>query len=219
MRRLTGSAFLFASFLFAQTEPAVIPISGAPVPIRILVQGPGETDTDLQVICLFRSSPVNTLRGSLIEANEKLRGLLDRIRKPTLFGGEFGETLLLAPPRGTLKARKLLILGLGDSQTFAAERMRLVGAILYREANRIGVAHPFFAPTIVDGGVTKYTTGQISEQVITGFLQALATEAVLKAGDASAGGTIVDLTYLAGPMYASTTRQGIEKAIAAAPRK
>jgi hypothetical protein len=38
---------------------------------------PAETTTELQVICLFRSSPENTLHGSLLELNEKLKGLLD----------------------------------------------------------------------------------------------------------------------------------------------
>ena len=78
------------------------------------------------MICLFRSSPVNTLRGSLSEMNEKLQGLLDRVRKPELFGGELGETLLIAPPKNSLGAKRLLVIGLGDSQTFSPERMQLV---------------------------------------------------------------------------------------------
>jgi hypothetical protein len=53
--------------------------------------------------------------------------------------------------------------------------MQLVGAILYKEASSIGVANPFFAPTILDGGVIKFTTGQVAEQVIDGFLRASAT--------------------------------------------
>jgi hypothetical protein len=46
--------------------------------------------------------------------------------------------------------------------------MELVGAILYAESARLGVAHPYFAPTILDGGVSKYTTGEVAEQVIAG---------------------------------------------------
>jgi len=40
------------------------------------------------------------------------------------------------------------MVGLGDSQTFTPERMELVGASCYREASRLGVLIPFFAPTI-----------------------------------------------------------------------
>ena len=44
--------------------------------------------------------------------------------------------------------------------------MQMVGEILYDEASRLGVAHPYFAPTILDGGVSKFTTGEVAEQVI-----------------------------------------------------
>src|SRR6202167_4048588 len=105
----------------AQTPPAVIDIANAPIPMQVLVQGPAETQTDLQVICLFRSSPVNTLHGSLTEMNEKLAGLLDHVRQPALFRGELGETLVIAPPKNSIGARRLLVIGLGDSQTFSAQ--------------------------------------------------------------------------------------------------
>jgi hypothetical protein len=149
------STLLFALIAWpgvvAHGQPAVTEVANAPIPIQILAQSPADTKTELQVICLFRSSPLNTLHGSLVETNEKLKGLLDRIRKLELFRGELGETLLRAPPANSMGARKLLLIGLGDSQTFSPQRMQLVGEILYTEASRLGVAHPFFAPTILDG--------------------------------------------------------------------
>ncbi len=217
MRLTLGIALLVCSGPIAhtQTQPAPIDIPHSPVPIQVLVQSPADTNTDLQVICLFRSSPVNTLHGSLVEANEKLKGLLDRVRNPKLFRGELGETLLLAPPKGSLGAKKLLIIGLGDSQTFSPDRMELVGEILYSEASRLGVAHPFFAPTILDGGVAKFATGQISEQVAHGFLRAAAIDKALKDAGASASPSVGALTFLAGAPHANDTRDGIEKAISA----
>jgi hypothetical protein len=194
-------------------------IKGAPIPIRILAQSPADASTDLQVICLFRSSPANTLHGSLMETNEKLKGLLERIRKPELFRGELGETVLLAPPEDSLGAKRLLIIGLGESQTFSVERMQVVGEIVYTEASRLGVTHPFFAPTILDGGVTKFTTGEVAEQVIGGFLRAAATDKILRDAAASASQGVTALTYLAGSKNASSTREGIEKAIVSASRK
>jgi hypothetical protein len=198
---------------------ATIDITHAPIPMQILVQSPADTITDLQVICLFRSSPANTLHGSLAEMNEKLKGLLDRIRKPELFRGELGETLLIAPPKDSLGARKLLIIGLGDSQTFSPQLMQVVGQILYREAGSLGVAHPYFAPTILDGGVARYTTGEVAEQVIGGFLRAAAADKVIRDANASATQPVTALTYLAGAANASRTREGIEKAISTSSRK
>lgn len=217
MRRLKSTLFLFA--LGACAQPPVVDIPNAPVRMQILEQSPADTKTDLQVICLFRSSPLNTLHGSLIETNEKLKGLLDRVRKPELFRGELGETLLLAPPQDSFGAKRLLLIGLGDSQTFSPQRMQLVGEILYSEANRLGVANPFFAPTILDGGVSKFTTGQVAEQVIIGFLRALATDKTLRDANASAGQGVTAVTYLAGSKNVSNTREGIEKAISEASRK
>jgi hypothetical protein len=204
---------------WAQSKPAVIDVANSPIPIRVLAQSPADTDTDLQVICLFRSSPVNTLHGSLIEMNEKLKGLLDRIRSPQRFRGELGETLLVTPPKNSLGAKKLLIVGLGDSQTFSPQRMQLVGAILYSEASRLGVRNPFFAPTVLDGGVSRFTTGEVAEQVIDGFLRAAETEKVSREANASPSQTVASLTYLAGQQHANETRDGIDKAIAAASRQ
>jgi hypothetical protein len=194
-------------------KPIELIVSNAPIPMRVLEESPADTITELQIICLFRSDPDNSLHGSLVETNTKLKGLLDQIRKPSLFRGELGETLLLEPPVGTLGAKRLLIIGLGDAETFTPERMELVGSIAYREANRIGVAHPFFAPTILDGGLTKYTTGQISKQVIVGFLRAARTEKVIADARVSPSQTIKDFTVLAGTQHASETEKGIEEAI------
>src|SRR5208282_3522002 len=72
-----SSLFLLAgTLLFAQSQPA----RPAPLPVDVVVKSPAETDTELQVICLFRSDPSNTLHGSLLEMDEKLAGLLQHIR-------------------------------------------------------------------------------------------------------------------------------------------
>ena len=200
------------------SKPAEIQIANAPIPTRVLMQSPAETDTELQIICLFKSDPENTLQGSLVETNEKLKGLLDKIRKPSLFRGELGETILIVPPAGSLAARKLLIIGLGDSETFTPQRLQLVGSIAYTESNLLGVAHPFFAPTLLDGGVTRYSTGQASENFFIGFLRAAHTEQILESAGASKRQAIQDLTYLAGPAHATDTQQGMERALTAAAK-
>lgn len=221
VKRILISVLLTALLMLpaAHAQPASIDIPGAPIPIRILAQSPADTTTELQAICLFRSSAENTLHGSLTETNEKLKGLLQRIRTPDLFMGELGETLLIAPPKNSLAARRLLIIGLGDSQSFSPGRMQLAGEILYAEASRLAVAHPFFAPTILDGGVGKFTTGEVAEQVISGFLRALAIDRVLGDAKGSSGPGVMTLTFLAGTKNVSSTRDGIEKAIATASRR
>jgi hypothetical protein len=196
-----------------QSQPTQLEVPNAPIPTYVLVQSPADTQTALQVICLFQSDPANRLHGSLTEINEKLGGLLDQIRNPASFAGSFGETLLITPA-GKMSAKQLLIVGLGDSKSYTAQRMELVGAIVYREAARLGVEHPFFAPTVLDGGVTGFSTGDTAAWFIRGFLRAAATEKQLVSAGNSAGLTIRALTFLAGAAHATDTRDGIAKAYA-----
>lgn len=210
----TNSAIAQSAGTGAASKPTELRISDGPVPIRILVQSPADTDTEMQIICLFRSDPSNTLHGSLLEINQKLKGLLDQIRKPSLFRGDLGETLLIVPPAGSLAAKRILIIGLGDSQTFAPEWMEMVGSIAYRESSRLGVSHPFFAPTVIDGGVSGFAAGQVSERIMAGFLRGARTKKILMDAGASGEPVIQELTFLAGAQHAADTRQGIEKAIA-----
>ena len=183
--------------------------------MRVLIQSPADTVTELQIICLFESSPENTFHGSLVELNEKLHGLLDQIRKPTLFHGELGETLLLSPSSGSLGAKKLLIIGLGDSPHFAPSRMELVGSIVYRESNRLGIADPIFAATVLDGGVTKFSTRETAESFVRGFLRGMRTEKALGNQRAFQKDAPRSITVLAGPAHSVETQQGIERALAA----
>ena len=75
------------------------------------------------------------------------------------------------------------------------------------------MAHPFFAPTLLDGGVAKYKTGEVAEQVVRGFRDALATEAKLQSQGAAGTPTVVDYTYLAGAKNAADTQGGIDRAL------
>ena len=191
-------------------------IPSATFPVEVLVKSPPDTNTELQVICLFESVPSNTLHGSLIEMDNKLNGLLDVIRSPSrgpLFSGELGETLLIEPKAGTISARRLLIIGLGASQTFTAARMNLIGDIVFSEADRLKVKNPFFAPTVIDGGVTGFSTGDVAEQFMRGFLRAREAQAELNSlGDAPRT-AVEKLTFLAGAAHARDTQAGITKAL------
>ena len=204
-----------AAFALLVLLPFVSRSQTAPNPsfrVTVLAQSPAETKTDLQIFCLFQSNPQNQLHGSLSEIDEKLHGVLAQLRSPKSFGGELGETLLLTPPPGTIAAKRLLIIGLGDTASFTSERMYLVGKIALREADRLGVAHPYFAPTVLDGGVTGFPTGAVAYQVVRGFRDAMATETALNRSGASATPSVVDFTYLAGAAHTADTQEGINRA-------
>jgi Cytosol aminopeptidase family, N-terminal domain len=227
VRRRTNPHILLCALLFSvgttsilaqapAKQPAtpgqVFHIQQTGFPVDVLVQGPADTQTELQIICLFHSDPSNTLHGSLVEMNDKLKGLLDRVRTPSLFAGDLGETLLIVPGSGTIPAHQLLIIGLGDSSTFTPARMNQIGAIVFAEASRLGIRQPFFAPTVLDGGVSGFNTSEVAEQFMRGFLRGRATEAQLNAAGEAPHATVESLTFLAGAAHASDTLAGIARA-------
>jgi hypothetical protein len=216
---------LAAVFVQAQTRPATTPIaesqvltvSNASFPVDVLVESPAATKTDLQAICLFQSDPSHTFHGSLMEIDQKLDGLLSQVHKSNLFSGALGETLLIAPKPGTIPAGRLLLIGLGELESFTPEREQQVGFIFFEEAERLGISHPYFAPTVLDGGKTGTDTGDVAQQFLSGFLHAKASQDLLKNAGVSAGASPRSLTYLAGPKHAADTRDGLARAFKTMP--
>jgi hypothetical protein len=102
---------------------------------RVLVRSPAETERELRILCLFPSTPENARQGALVEGNEKLKGLLDKDPKPELARGDLRETIVIAQSAGSLAARKLLAIGLGNSGNLAWQRLEPVGSIGYRESD------------------------------------------------------------------------------------
>jgi hypothetical protein len=210
---------LFAT-LSVRAQTLAVP--GAGFPVDVLVKSPALTNTDLQVICLFQADPVNTvpnpLHGSLAEIDEKLGGLLSQLRKESLFAGQLGETLLITPRPGTIPARRLLLIGLGDLPSFTPVREQVVGFIAFEEAERLAISHPFFAPTVLDGGKTGIDTGDVAQQFMAGFLRAKATQVLLQKAGVSSGKNPDSLTFLAGGTHAEGTREGLARAFQTGPR-
>jgi hypothetical protein len=219
IRRWSATILLFSALCAgeqapssATPQPKVLPVSTSGFPVEVLVQSPADTDADLQIICLFHSGPANALHGSLAGIDQKLGGLLTRLRKDSLFAGNLGETLLITPKRGTIPARRLLLIGLGDLRSFSTDREQLVGFIAFEEAARLRVDHPFFAPTVLDGGKTGIDTGDVARQFLRGFLRAKASEDLLRSAGTSSGSGPGRLSFLAGAEYAARTRDSLAQA-------
>jgi hypothetical protein len=222
MTRIKTLLFVLLYVLFwapLALRAQVLAIPNASFPVNVLVESPADTKTDLQAICLFQSDPGNTLQGSLREIDEKLGGLLSRIRKNNLFAGALGETLLIAPKLGTVPARRLLLIGLGDRESFSPDREQVVGFTFFEEAERLGISHPYFAPTVLDGGKAGTDTGDVAHQFLIGFLRAKASQDLLQRGGVSAGRNPHSLTFLAGAAHAERSRDGLAQAFKTAEQR
>ena len=193
----------------ATPEGTSLPVANSTLPVEVLVESPAMAAGDLQVICLFQSSPENKLAGSLVVLDQHLNGLLSTMRSAQLFHGDFGETFVIEPKPGSIKARRLLVVGLGDRATFTPQREELVGEIVYQESEHLGADEPNFAPTILDGGVTGFNTGEVAKEFLRGFLRGRAIATQLHVSGAGHAATITKLTFLAGATHAADTRDGL----------
>src|SRR5215510_13047232 len=84
--------------------------------IKVRMEGPYTADVPLQIVCYFKYTPegARKMTGAPVELDRKLGGVIAALRERGEFVGDEGETLLLIPPKGSIKAKALLLVGLGD---------------------------------------------------------------------------------------------------------
>jgi hypothetical protein len=192
--------------------------------IKVRMEGPYDADTPLQIVCYFKhkKSGDKTL-GAAVELDKRLGGVIASLRNRGEFVGDELETLLLAPPKGTIKPKLLLLVGLGGEDSLSLERMERVGKVALRETARLGVKRAAFAPLIRDQGNSTIGTGDVGQAVTRGLLLAHDTEKRLQKEGLAKGSALEEWVVEAGPDYFDDTvkgvQQGIEEAKAAAAKR
>lgn len=182
--------------------------------IRARMEGPKDADTPLQVVCYFRHKPAgDKTLGAAVELDKELGGVVASLRDRGEFVGDELETLLIAPPEGSIKPKMLLLVGLGDEDSLSLERMERVGRVALREASRLGVRRAAFAPLIRDQGNSKLGTGEVGRAVLRGILLAHDTERRLRREGLAKGVAVEEWSMEAGPTYFDDTTAGIREAI------
>jgi hypothetical protein len=185
------------------------------VTIKVRMEGPYTADTLLQVVCYFKHSPEGAKRmsGAPVELDNRLGGVIASLRERGEFVGDQLETILITPPRDSINAKALLLVGLGDEKALSLELMEAVGRVSLREAVRLGASRVAFAPLIRDQGNSKFGTGDVGAAVVRGMLLAYDTEKRLQKEGLSKDFTLDQWNVEAGPMYFEETVSGVQKAI------
>src|SRR5207302_349593 len=185
------------------------------VTVKVRMEGPYTADVPLQVVCYFKYTPEGAKRmtGAPVELDKKLGGVIASLRERGEFVGDEGETLLLIPPRDSIKAKALLLVGLGEEDALSLKVMERVGKVSLREAARLGVSRVAFAPLIRDQGNTKLGTGDVETAVVRGMLLAYDTEKRLQKEALAREFTLDEWNVEAGPTYFEETVTGVRKAI------
>src|ERR1044071_7223865 len=111
------------------------------VKIKVRMEGPYTADVPLQIVCYFKYTPEGAKRmsGAPVELDKHLGGVIASLRERGEYKGDDLETFLLIPREGSIKAKALLLIGLGDEAALSLDKMERVGRVAVREAARLGV--------------------------------------------------------------------------------
>src|SRR6266481_6995130 len=188
-----------------------------PLGIRVSIKmdGPYMEAADLQIICLFKhKASGDTYQGAAKDTDEHLHGILSALRNRGEFVGELGETFLFTPPKGSIPAKRFMVIGLGEEKDLSLDSLRVVGRIAAREAVRLEAKHVAWAPVIRDEGNTTIEVGEGDRAFVEQMLSAYDTEKRLQAQALAPAFSIEDLVIEAGPTYfddaAKQVGEGIE---------
>jgi hypothetical protein len=172
------------------------------ITLSVKMVGPYMEPADLQFICLFKHKPTgDTYQGAAKETDEKLDGVLSALRNRGEFVGELGETFLFTPPKGSIPAKRFMVIGLGDEKDLSLETLRIVGRVAAREAVRLQARHVAWAPVIRDEGIKTIEVGEGDRAFTEQMLSAYDTEKRLQAQNLAPRFSIDSLVIEAGPSF------------------
>jgi Cytosol aminopeptidase family, N-terminal domain len=190
------------------------------IQISIKMDGPYMEAADLQIICLFKHKDSgDTYQNAAKETDAHLGGLLSALRNRGEFIGELGETFLFTPTKGSIPAKRFMVIGLGEEKDLSLGSLQVVGRIAAREAVRLKAKHMAWAPVIRDEGNTTIEVGLGDRTFIEEMLSAYDTEKRLQAQGFAPEFSIESCVIEAGPTYFDSAvkqvGEGIESAAAA----
>jgi hypothetical protein len=185
------------------------------VKIKVRMEGPCTADVPLQIVCYFKYTPVGVKRmsGAPVELDKKLGGVIASLRSRGEFGGDELEMILITPPKNSIKAKALLLVGLGPEEALSPNVLERVGRVSLRQAAQAGVKRVAFAPLIRDQGKSKISAGDVEIAVVQGMLLAYDTEKRLQKEGLAKPFTLEEWNVEAGPAYFDETVTAVEKAI------
>ena len=185
------------------------------VTIKVRMEGPYTADVPLQIVCYFRYTPETAKRmsGAPVELDKKLGGVIASLRERGEFIGDEGETLLIIPPKNSIKAKALLLVGLGAEDNLSLKVLESVGRVSLREAARLGVKRVAFAPLIRDQGNTKLSAGDVEIAVVKAMLLAYDTDKRMQKEGLARPFALDEWIVEAGPAYFDETVGAVQRAI------
>ncbi|AKV01358.1 hypothetical protein AKJ09_08021 [Labilithrix luteola] len=148
--------------------------------VELAVESPVVHDVDLVAVGVITSGARAPLQGAVAEIDRLLGGRVERMRRDH---GDAESVLVDGAP--AIKARRVLLLWLGDEATLDLARLEDAASRAVRRALEVGARAVGFAPGLHDAGVTKLAVDAVARAVASGA----------RAAFASAGDTRGDLVF------------------------
>lgn len=186
------------------------------VTLKVRMEGPYTADVPLQVVCYFKytTDGAKKMTGAPVELDKHLGGVIASLRERGEFVGDELETVVITPSEGSIKAKALLLVGLGDEAKLSLDTMERVGKVAVREAARLGAKKVAFAPLIRDQGNSTLKTGDVEVAVVRGVLLAYDTDRRMQKEKLAKEYTLSEWWVEAGPAYFDETTAGVKAAVA-----
>jgi hypothetical protein len=183
--------------------------------VRVRMEGPYTADVPLQIVC-YKYTPEGAKRmsGAPVELDKELGGVIASLRERGEFVGDELETLLIIPPNDSIKAKALLLIGLGPEENLSLDVLERVGKAALREAARLGAKQVAFAPLLRDQGNSKIPTGDVEIAVLRGMLLAYDTNQRMQKEGVAKSFTLESWNVEAGQQFFDETATSAEQAIA-----
>lgn len=143
--------------------------------------------------------------GGLDHLDRALGSAITRLRADGIFNGSLGAMLTLSTPGAPVRADSILITGLGDPDLWRPDIMRGVVASAVREARRIDSVSAAFAPGLLDSGLHPDRLSGVSDAMLAGVLDALAT---------GGGGALTRWIFCTGPTHFDDTAAAFRRGFA-----
>jgi hypothetical protein len=130
------------------------------------------------------------------------------------FVGEAGETFLFTPPKGSIPAKRFMVIGLGEEKDLSLDTLRLAGRVAAREAVRLKARQVAWAPVIRDEGNTTIDVGEGDRAFVEQMLAAYDTERRLQSQGLAPEFAIETFVIEAGPAFFDSAVKHVGEGIA-----
>jgi hypothetical protein len=164
----------------------------------------------------YEKDAAQRMTGAPVELDKRLGGVINSLRSRGEFQGTPLETILIKPKERTIKAKSLLLIGLGNENQLSLNTMEQVGQTALRQSKAIGAAKVAFAPLLRDQGNSALGVGAVETAVTKGMLLAYETELRLQTERLSNDYELSDWIVEAGPAYFDETVAGVREAVSKA---